>query len=173
MAAQGFLAIVAGKVKQVFGIQSSAGAGDAGKLIAADSGGKLDSSFLPSGVGANQVVAPTSENLSAGDFVNLFDDSGTLTARLADNSNGREAWGFVEAAVTSPANATVKRLNSVNSNRTGLTEGADYWLGTAGGVISTALDATDSGNANKTSQYLGKARSTTELVTVEQVPVTL
>lgn len=168
-----YLARIAGRIKQVAAIAVSAGAGDAGKIIATDSGGKIDASFLPSGIGANQAVVPSSENLSAGDFVNLYDNSGTLTARKADNSNGREAWGYVEAAVTSPANATVKRLNTVNGSRTGLTPGAAYWLGTAGGVITAALDATDVANANKVCQYLGRAKSATELVTVEEAPVVL
>lgn len=169
--AQGFLAVVSGKVKQVFAIVTSAGAGDAGKIPALDGAGKLDTSFLPSGIGANQVVVPSSENLSAGDFVNLYDNGGVLTARKADNSNNREAWGYVEAAVTSPANATVKRLNTVNASRSGLTAGAEYWLGTSGGVVNTPLDpVTDTG---KTLQYLGRANSATELVTVETLPVLL
>lgn len=165
--AQGFLALVNGKIKTLFGIATSAGAGDAGKYIQTDAGGKLDSSFLPSGIGANQVAAVTSESLAAGDFVNLYSNAGVLTARKADNSNARPAWGYVEAAVTSPASATVKRLNTVNASRTGLTPGADCWLGTAGGVITTALDANDVANAGKVVQYLGIAKSTTEIVTQE------
>lgn len=171
--AQGFLAVVGGKIKQVLAIVTSAGAGDAGKIPALDASGKLDTSFLPSGIGANQIVVPSSENLSAGDFVNLYDNTGVLTARKADNSNAREAWGYVETAVTSPANATVKRLNTVNGNRSGLTAGAEYWLGTAGGVITTPLDATDVANAGKVVQYLGRANSATELATVEFSPVYL
>lgn len=173
MAGQGFVAVVGGKIKQLFGIQTSAGAGDAGKLIAANSAGVLDSTFLPAGVGANSITGVTSENLSAGDFVNVYDDGGVLTIRKADNSNGREAWGWVDAAVTSPASATAYRLNSVNASRTGMTAGAEYWLGTAGSVIATPLDAADVANVNKVSQYLGRAKSTTELVTVEYIPVTL
>ena len=163
--AQGFLARVSGRLQQIFAITTSAGAADDGKIIALDATGKLDSSFLPTGVGANSVVVASSENLASGSFINLYDNAGVLTARLADNSNNREAWGYVTAAVTSPANATVYRLNTVNGSRTGLTAGASYWLGTAGGVISSPLDpATDTG---KTDQFLGRAKSTTELVTVE------
>lgn len=173
MAGQGFLAVVSGKIKQVFAIQTSAGAGDAGKVIAANSAGVLDATFLPPGIGANSIVAVTSENLSAGDFINVYDNAGTLTIRKADNSNGREAWGWVDAAVTSPAAATAYRLNSVNASRTGLTAGAEYYLGTAGGVTTTPLDATDVANVNKVNQYLGRAKSTTELVTVEYNPVIL
>jgi hypothetical protein len=169
--AQGFLAVVSGKIKQVFAIVTSAGAGDAGKVPALDASGKLDASFMPTGIGANTVVVPTSENLSAGDFVNLYSAAGTLTARKADNSNNREAWGYVTASVTSPANATVQRLNTVNASRTGLTAGAEYWLGVAGGVISTPLDPV--ADVGKTSQYLGIAKSATELATTEYQAVQL
>jgi hypothetical protein len=171
--AQSFLARVSGKLKQIAAIAVSAGAGDAGKIIATDSGGKLDSSFLPSGIGANQVTVPASEALSAGNFVNLHDDAGTLKARKADNSNNRPAHGYVEAAVTLAATATVKRLNTVNANLSGLTPGVEQWLGTAGGVISTPLDSTDVANAGKACQYLGIAKSATELVTVEEASVLL
>lgn len=173
MAAQGFVAIVGGKLKQLLGIQASAGAADAGKIIAANDAGKLDASFLPAGIGANQVVAVTSEALSPGDFINLYGNAGVLTMRKADNSNGREAWGFVEQAYASGASGTAKRLNVTNSARAGLTAGGEYWLGAAGGVIAAPLDATDAANVNKVSQYLGRANSETELVTVEYVPVIL
>jgi len=173
MAVQGFVAIVGGKFKQLLGIQTSQGAADAGKLIAADDTGKLDPSFLPAGIGANQVVATASEALSPGDFINLYSNAGALAMRKADNSNGREAWGFVESAVANGAPGTAKRLNVTNAARSGLTAGAEYWLGTAGGVVSAALDAADVANANKVSQYLGRAKSETELVTVEYSPVIL
>lgn len=165
MAGQGFYARVAGKTKQLFGIQTSAGSADSGKLIAAGSDGKLDASFLPTGIGANQVIVPATEALSAGQFVNLYDATGTLSARLADNSNNRAAWGYVKEAVTSGASATVFRLNTVNANLSSLTAGGDYWLGTAGGIVTVPLDpVTDAG---KLDQYLGVARSATELVTAE------
>lgn len=167
MAGQGFLARVAGRTKQLFGLQSSAGAADAGKIIATDATGKLDASFLPAGIGANTVSAPASEAFTAGAFVNLFDNNGALGARLADNSNGRPAHGYVNSAVVSGAAATINRLNTVNANRSGLTAGKEYWLGTAGGVIAAALDPTDVANAGKVDQYLGVAKSATELVTTE------
>jgi hypothetical protein len=122
-------------------------------------------------VGANIVVANATENLSAGDFVNLHDNTGVLGVRKADNSNNREAWGYVKAAVTSGNPATVYRLNTVNDARTGLTAGASYWLGTAGGVITTPLDPV--ADVGKTCQFLGIAKSTTELVTEELEAVLL
>jgi len=171
MAVQGFLTRVAGKTLQLFGLQASTGTADAGKLVATGSDGRLDLTFLPTGVGRNQVVCPATEALSAGRYVNLFNDGGVLSARLADNSNNREAWGYVKDAVASSAQATVYRLNTVNAGHSGLTPGANYWLGTVGGVTDTPLDpSTDTG---KTDQFLGVALSTTELVTAEYEPVRL
>lgn len=69
------------------------------------------------------------------------------------------------------ASATVYRLNTVNTSLSGLTPGAHYWLGTAGGLINVPLDPqTDTGQL---CQYLGRAASATELVTVEYAPVYL
>lgn len=163
--AQGFLARVAGKTKQIFAITTSAGAADAEKIPALDSAGRLDSSMMPIGIGAATITAVASETLGTGKFVNLFDDTGTLKARLADNSNGRIAHGFVIEEFASEATATIYRMDDVNAELSGLTVAAEYWLGTAGGVLSTPLDATDVGNANKVCQKLGVAKSATELVT--------
>lgn len=171
MAVQGFLARVAGKTKQIIATVTSNGAADAGKIVALNSGGKLDQSLLPPGIGANSVQAVASEAIGAGKFVELWSDAGVLKMRLADNSNGRAAWGYVKEAVSSAASGAVYRLNTVNANMSGLTPGGDYWLGVAGGVVNTPLDpAVDTG---KLDQYLGKALSATELVTVEYEPVTL
>lgn len=162
---QGFLARVAGKTKQVFSILTSAGAGDSGKIPALDAAGRLDNSFMPLGIGAATVEATASEALSAGNFVNFWNDGGTFSARLADNSNGRMAHGFVTDAVSSSATATVYPIDGVNAELSSLTIGSEYWLGTAGAVTATALDPTDVANANKVCQLLGIAKSATELVT--------
>lgn len=162
---QGFLARVAGKTKQVFSILTSAGAGDSGKIPALDATGRLDNSFMPLGIGAATNEAVASEALGAGKFVNFFNNVGVFSVRLADNSNGRPAHGFVTEAVSAAATATVYPLDGVNAGLTGLTVGGEYWLGTAGGVISAALDPADAGNVNKVCQLLGEAKSATELVT--------
>ena len=65
MAGNKYIANNAGKLKEVASVQSSAGAGDAGKIIALDSSGALDISFMPVGVGADVVVAATSETLTS------------------------------------------------------------------------------------------------------------
>jgi hypothetical protein len=162
-----------GATQQITPITSSTGASDAGQVIAANSQGKLDVSLLPEGLGPDTVSAVAAETLSAGAFVNLFNDDGVFSARLADNSNGREANGFVLAAFDTADEATVYQLGEVNGGRTGLTLGAKYWLGTTGGVIAVPLDEEDEDNVGFLSQYLGKAKSATELVTVEAGVVTL
>lgn len=169
--AQGFLARVAGKTKQIIATVVSAGAADAGKVVALDDSGRLDQSLLPTGVGANTVSVVASEAIGAGKFVDLWLDAGVLKTRLADNSNQRPAWGYVKTAVALAGTATVYRLNTVNSALSGLVAGSDYWLGTAGGVTDTPLDPDAS--SGLMDQYLGKASSETELVTVEHAPVYL
>ena len=89
-------------------INSSSGAGDAAKIICTDSGGKIDATFMPSGVGAETAVYNASEDLASNDMVNLWDDSGTIKVRKADGSTtGKYISGYVTAAVTSGNPATV------------------------------------------------------------------
>lgn len=171
--AQKFLVRQSGKTKQKEATATSAGVADAGKVPALDSAGKLHMSMMPNGIGAETQVLPASENLSAGAFVNIFSDSGVAKVRLADNSNGRPADGYVIESVTAAADATVYPLDGTNSQLSGLTPGAEYWLGTAGGVIDTPLGESDPTNANKISQYLGKAKSATELITTDDSYVVL
>lgn len=162
---QAFLALVGGKVKQIWSIAVSAGAADAGKIPALGADGRLDATVMPAGIGANTKAVPASEALGAGKFVNFFDDAGTVKVRLADNSNNRPAHGFVLVAAASAASATVYPLDVANTALSGLTPGAEHWLGTAGGVTETPLDASLPANANKVNQLLGVATSATELRT--------
>lgn len=170
---QGFLARVAGKTKQIFGIATSAGVADAGKLGALGPDGRWDLSMMPVGIGANTTQATASEAIGAGKFINFWDNAGVFSMRLADSSNARQADGYVIAAVASGAVGTGYPLDGTNAGLTGLTVGARYFLGTAGGVINTPLDETDTANVSKVSQYLGVAKSATELVTDDQGYVVL
>ena len=100
--AQKFLRMLAGVIAELEALVTSAGAGDAGKIPALDATGKLDNSLMPVGIGADSKILPASENLAAGDLVNVWNDSGTAKARKADATvAGKEANGFVLAAVTS------------------------------------------------------------------------
>lgn len=159
-----------GGFREVEAIDTSSGAGDAGKIIGLDSAGKLSSTMLPAGVGATTISVPASENLAAGDFVNLWNDSGTLKARKADaTSASKSAYGFVLASVTSPSNALVYALSESNNALTGLTVGSGYFLSaTAGQVTTTAPTA-----SNNIRQFLGVAVTTTTILTRPEPPVLL
>lgn len=167
--AEKYLKNNAGQLAEVEGITTSAGAGDAGKFAALDAAGRFDNSFMPSGIGADTEVMATSENLSAGELVNIWNDSGTRKARKADASNGRRAHGFVLAGTTSPANATVYLSGDI-TGLSALTPGTAYYLSgaTAGAATSTAPTTT-----GYISQEIGTAVSTTAIAFEQQMPITL
>jgi hypothetical protein len=167
--AEKYLKNSGGQLAEVEGTTTSSGAGSAGKIVALDSAGKLDNTMMPTGIGATTKLAATTESLSAGDLVNLFNDSGTIKARKADASNGRRAHGFVLSAVTSPNNATVY-LDGTITGLTGLTPGAAYYLSGATAGAATATAPTTSGYI---SQEIGIALSATEINFEEQQPITL
>jgi hypothetical protein len=158
----------AGQLAEVEATVTSAGAGNAGDIVALDGAGKLDNSVMPTGIGAETKIAATVENLAAGDLVNLHNDAGTIKVRKADASNGRRANGFVLSSVTSPANATVY-LEGTITGLSSLTPGSVYYLsGTAGAASATA--PTTSGHI---SQEIGVAVSDTEITFEAQQPITL
>lgn len=160
MAGNKYIANNSGKLKEVSAVQSTAGAGDAGKIPALDSSGLLDISMMPTGVGAETVVAASSESLVAGDFVNLYSNAGTTNVRKADaTSNAKPAHGFVIANVTSPASATVYLISNKNTGVTGLTVGSDYYLSTTPGTVTTTAPS----SASNIVQFLGRAVTTTSL----------
>ena len=158
-----------GQLAEVEATVTSAGAGNAGDIVALDGSGKLDTTVLPTGIGATTKLAATTENLSAGDLVNLYNDSGTIKARKADASNGRRAIGFVLSSVTSPNNATVY-LDGTITGLTGLTPGAAYYLSGSSAGAATATAPSTSGYI---SQEIGIALSATEINFEEQQPITL
>jgi hypothetical protein len=166
MAAPRYIGRVLGKFKQIV----AAVVATADSIVATDSSGRIDISFLPVGVGAEVVVCTTSENIAAGAFVNLYNNGGTLTARNADaTTTGKPAMGFVLAATLSGANATVYFTSNTNTAMSGLTIGAEYWLDktTPGGVVVAASAPTSAGNGN---QYLGVALSATSMsVNIEEM----
>lgn len=151
-----------GKDKMIEATVASTGVGEAGDIVALDGTGKLDPSVLPVGVGPDIKLAEADEALSAGDYVNFFDDGGTVKVRLADNSNGREAHGFVLDAFAAAATATVF-FEGPNTAAPAGTAGQRAYLGTAGGVITTPLNP--SINIGDIHQYLGVYVDTNEINT--------
>lgn len=159
MAAQKFLTLVGGVKKLVSAITTSAGAGDDGKIPALDATGRLSTTFMPMGIGADTKSLASSENLASGNLVNVYDNAGTPTVRKADaTAAGKEAVGFVLAATTSPANALVYFEGSI-TGLSGLTPGARYYLDTTAGAV-TATPPSASGNVL---QYIGRAVSASEI----------
>lgn len=141
---------------------SSSGVPDAGKGVGLNPDGKIDQSMMPVGVGPTAVAIKASEDISAGNFVNIFDDAGTLKIRKADNtSTDTSADGFVNASVVSGANGTVYFSGALNTSPTpgALTIGKTYYLGTSGDVTDTPPTI-----ANSIIQPLGKALSTSKLI---------
>lgn len=169
MPGQTFLRRVGGLLQEIRGVQASTGAADADKIPALDATGRLDNSMMPVGIGAETQIAPASENLAAGDSVNLWNDSGTMRARKADGSSaGKPADGFVLAAVTSGQDATVY-TDGFNTQASGLTAGQDVYLGTTAGVVTQAALT----GAGQVHQRLGKALSATSYVYERGEPITL
>lgn len=139
------------------GSTASSGASDAGKIPALDATGRLDQTMMPVGVAADTSSITASENLAAGDFVNVWNDSGTAKVRKADGStSGKYAHGFVLASVTSGQTALVY-FEGPNTAITGATPGEVFLsASTAGSYTSTAPTG-----AGKTVQKLGVAVSAT------------
>ncbi len=160
MAAKKFLRNVAGKITEIVATVISTGAANDGDIPALDSTGRLDVSVLPVGVGPDVKVVLASEALVAGDYVNIYNNGGTPNVRKADNSNSREAHGFVKTAVSNGANATVY-FEGPNDALSSLTVGARYFLNTAGAVTTTAPSAP----AAQISQLVGIAVDATTINT--------
>ena len=120
------------------------GGGAADKIPALNASGQLDVTMMPTGIGADTVVVPASEDVAAGDMINLWNDGGTAKARKADATTaGKPANGFTQAAVTSGNNVTVYREGN-NTGATGMTVGPQYLSTTAG--LTTATAPSTSGN---------------------------
>lgn len=154
-----YIYLDSGKLKEREVTVTSTGASEAGDAVGLDGTGKLDTSVMPTGIGPDTKTLVTSEDFGAGDWVNVYDSSGTPTARKADATTaGKEAHGFVLASSTAGGNATVYTAG-INDQLSGLTGGTEYFLDTtAGGETATA----PSGSGNVV-QSLGVALSATEI----------
>jgi hypothetical protein len=151
-----YVALTAGELAEVSGLATSAGAGDAGKIPQLDGAGRLDTSMMPVGIGADTASIQASENLASGDWVNIHNVTGNFRVRKADaTTSGKPADGFVLAAVTSGNNASVY-FEGTNTGVSGMTPGPVYLATTAGTGTATAPSA-----AGNLSQRVGVATSAT------------
>lgn len=162
-----FLSLVSGVITEVQALVTSAGAGDAGKIVSLDAGGHIDTTVLPPGVGPDTLTITTSEALSAGNFVNVWTSTGTKVRKADATVAGKEAHGFVLSSASSGASATVYFSGS-NTAVTGLTVGPQYLQTTAGSSGTTA--PTGSGNVV---QLVGVANSATSVDFNRGTPITL
>ena len=167
MAAKKFLRLVNGVLTEIFGVQTSAGAGNAGDLVSLDDSGRIDNSMMPVGIGADTKTIAASEALAAGDWVNVWNSTGAKVRKADATTAGKEAHGFVLAAVSSGANALVY-FEGTNTQVTGQTPGPVFLQTTAGTGGATIPSA--SGNVV---QNLGVAVSATEVNFERGTPVVL
>lgn len=143
-------------------IVTSLGAGSAGKILALDSSGRIDNSAMPVGIGADTKSIICSENLAAGDLVNIYNNTGTANCRKADasgSSAGKIANGFVLAAYNSAESALVYFEGSI-TGLSGLTPGTQMFLSGSTAGLATATAPTASGHSV---QSVGVAISATEM----------
>lgn len=143
MAGNKYMKNNAGTLTEEAAVQSSAGAGDAGKIVALDAGGKLDTTMMPTGVAADVATITASEALAAGDLVNIHNSSGAKVRKADASTAGKEAHGFVKASVLNGASATVYFEGS-NDQVSGLTPGVQFLSTTPG--LSTSTAPSGSGN---------------------------
>jgi len=140
-----FLALIAGGMKEVVGLVTSAGNADAEKIIQTGPNGRLDNSVMPTGIGADTEQMPASEALAAGDLVHVWPNAGVSNARKADASaTGKRARGFVLSAVASGATATVF-FEGRNDQLAGLTPASDLYLSPTTPGRATAVVPTVAG----------------------------
>ena len=162
-----YIEIAAGALREVVALVTSAGAGDAGKIVSLDGTGKLDTSVLPVGIGADTKIITTSEALAAGDWVNIHSSTGSKARKADATTAGKEAMGFVLAAFGAAAPATVY-FEGTNTMVSGQTPGKVYLATTAG--LGTTTPPSTAGNIV---QSIGFALSATEVNFNAGIPVTL
>jgi hypothetical protein len=153
-----YIALNAGVPTEVEGTVQSTGAADAGRIPALNAQGVFDETLLPPGIAADVALVEASENLSAGDFVNIYDASGAKCRKADASTAGKHAHGFVLDGVTSGNNATVY-FEGTNNQVVDAAPGDVYLSATTpGSFTSTAPSGT-----GKVVQRLGVATSATSI----------
>lgn len=115
----------------------------------------------------DSVIVTASQNLAAGDLVNIWNSSGAKVRKADGSTTGQDAHGYVIAAVTSGNPATVY-LEGPNTHVTGLTPGTQFLSDSTAG-LATATAPTTAGHVV---QRVGFAASATSLVFERGDPIT-
>jgi hypothetical protein len=151
----------------VNGTVASSGAGSSAKFVQLDAAGKLDSTVMPTGIGADTASITTSEALSAGDFVNIWNSTGAKARKADATTAGKHAMGFVLVGAASGSPATVY-FEGTNTAVTGQTPGEVYLHTTAGLATGTAPST-----AGNVVQSIGIATSASSINFQFNRPITL
>jgi hypothetical protein len=158
-----------GTLDEVEGTVESTGVSEAGKIVALNDQGVLDNSVLPTGIGADIQLIAASEDLAAGDFVNIYDNGGSTEVRKADASDpAKRCDGFVLEGVTAPGNATVY-FEGKNNQCSALTGGTIQYLSATPGKCTSTAPST----SGYIVQILGKAISATSVSFEMNTPIKL
>ena len=152
---------VSGDFSESTGINTSAGSADGNKLIATTSAGTIDVTLLPPGIGADTKMITAFETVAAGDYINIFDDSGTKKVRKAVASSDKRAHGFALSAATAGNPVTVY-FDGSNNALTGIVPGTQYFLSDTVAGSFTITPVTGTG---KIHQSLGYGTTTTSIST--------
>lgn len=163
--ATSYLGLLAGRFTEMLA-GLTGGAGDANKIPALDSSGRLPLGMMPTGVGPDVAVLTASEAIAANAFVNVNRTTGAVRNASAGGI-GTRADGYVLASVTSGQPAQVF-FDDNNSGFTNLPLG-DYWLDTVAGKATQ----TPPTGAGVVSQRLGVGVSATTIHVNIQEPVVL
>lgn len=153
-----FLSWIGGRSTEVQPITTSAGAGDASKMIQTDANGLIDPSLMPTGIVADQVTANANGTITARDLVYL-EAAGTI-ARASAAAAGNQCIGWATSSVTTGQPVTMQ-LEGKITGLTGLTVGSRYYLSdvTPGGLLVSPGPS----GAGKLGQFVGTALSATVL----------
>lgn len=162
MAAAKYLTIIGTAQTLLPSNDTSAGAADAGKIVALSSTGKLDTSLFPAGLGEDVQVFTAAEAIGAGKLVNIKADG---TVQLADASNARVAHGWAQSAIANGAAGSVQFEGAI-TGLSGLTAGTPLFLVAAGALSATAP-------TTGIWQVVGYAKDATSVEFKPQAPITL
>lgn len=122
----------------------------------------------PPGPSTAGLALPAGVAIAAGALVNIYSLDGVATAQLADASLGLPADGFASAEAAEGAPVFVFPIGPCTGLE-GLTPGAQYYLGEAGGLSLTQPLAPP--NYGYIIQAVGKATSATSLAFIRGDPV--
>lgn len=145
-------------IEEFAATDSSAGAANAGDIVALDASGKIALNMMPTGVGPSTKNMVASEAITAPALVNIWNDAGTAKIRKADAATNKPANGFILSSVASAASVDVYFEGEV-TGLSGLTAGKVWLSATVPGGVQAAIPTT----SGHIAQAVGWATSATTI----------